>query len=132
MPLINACTWGEMAHVAIKAPVWLRGFLLTSPMPLLPSHPLPSQLLPKTCSESTPKYECCPGVLLCYLFAGTACQSGSFPQSRTGANRKAHKHTAPLQRSAPELPDPATHLPLLRARVPLHPHTPGKNYSQHG
>ena len=93
---------------------------LVSLLPSLPS--LPSKLH----SQSdllrfllSPEHKCPPRVLVCYLSGMGVRQSGSFPQSTTEANRKAHKHAGPLQRSGPKLPGPATHLPLLRLQVPL-------------
>lgn len=114
-----------MVHGGIKVPVWPHRLWLS----LCPCCPPPSRLycilkvISYTFSPGKSTSVAC-GCWVCYLSGMGVCKSGSFPQSRTEANRKAHKHTGPLQRSAPQLLGPATHLPLLRPQVRLtSPHT---------
>lgn len=123
---MRAFGWGQMVHGEIKVPVWLHKPQLSS-YPCCPLSQLPSKLHSQRdllCFKPSPEHKCRPRLLVCYLSGMGVRQSGSFPQSRTKANRKAHKHTGPLQRSGPRLLGPATHLPLLMPQVPLtSPHT---------
>lgn len=51
------------------------------------------------------------------VWAGV-CLSGSFPQFTIEANKKAHKHRGPIQRSGLQLYRQTAHLPLISAKAP--------------